>query len=72
MKNKFSKVLNEDVYETSTRPGWETSRGPNDGTFSGRLRDVGHTWFLNSTHKHIKVTLSGYSRLYSEYSEKFR
>ena len=32
----------------------------------GRSRDVGHTCFLSSTHKHIKLTLTGYSRLYSE------
>ena len=30
------------------------------GTLWGRLRDVGHTCFLNSTHKHIKLTLKGY------------
>ena len=42
-----------------------TSHGPNDGTFLGRPRDVGHTCFLNSNHKHINLTLAGYSRLYS-------
>ena len=40
--------------------------GPNDGTFLKGSQDVGHTCFLNSTHKHIKFTLAGYSRLYSE------
>ena len=29
--------------------------------------DVGHTCFLNSTNKHIKLTLTGYSRIYNEW-----
>ena len=37
----------------------------------GRFRDVPETSvidvFLNLTHKHIKLTLTGYSRLYSEW-----
>ena len=57
-KNKCSKVLNGDVNGTS--------RGPNDGTFWERLWDVGHACFLNPTQKYIKLTLAGYSRLYSE------
>ena len=65
-KNKHSKVINGDVHGTCTGPSCGTSRGPNDRTFLGRLRDVGDTYFLNSTHKHIKLTLTGYSRLYSE------
>ena len=32
-----------------------------------RSVDVGQTCFLNYTHKHIKLTLAGYSRLYSEW-----
>ena len=28
--------------------------------------DVGQTWFLNSTQKHIKLTLTSYSRPYSK------
>ena len=44
---------------------WD-SRGPKDEVFWGRPRDVGHIYFLNSTQKHIKLTLTGYSRLYSE------
>ena len=32
----------------------------------GRLGDVCHIRSLNSTQKHIKLTLSGYSRLNSE------
>ena len=32
------------------------------GTSAGRPSYM----FLNSTHKHIKLTLTGYSRLYSE------
>ena len=39
---------------------------PNDETFWGRLQDVGHTCFSHSSQKHIKLTLAGYSRLYSE------
>ena len=41
-------------------------RGPNDGTFWGRPQDVGYACFLNSTHKHIKCTLTSYSRHNSE------
>ena len=33
----------------------------------GRSRDFGQTCFLNSTHKSIKLTLRGYSRLYGEW-----
>ena len=54
------------LHGTSTGPSCGTSWEPNDGTFWGRPRDVGHTGFLNLTHKHIKLTLTGYSRLYSE------
>ena len=46
--------------------------GQNDGKFWGRQRDVGHSCFLNSTQKHIKLTLTGYSRLLTQvtyYSE---
>ena len=68
MKKVFldPKVLNRDVQGTSAGPSCQTSWGPNDGTFSGRLRDVGHTCFLTSTKKHTKLTLTGYSRLYNE------
>ena len=65
-ENKCSKVLNGDAHETSTGPSCGTSRGPNDGTFWGHPREVGHTCFLNPTQKHIKLTLTGYSRLHSE------
>ena len=65
-QNKYSKVLNEDVHGTSTGPSWGTSQGPNDGTLWGRSRDVGHTHFLNPTQNHIKLTLTGCSRLFSE------
>ena len=60
-EKKYSKVLNGDVHGTSTGPSCGTSRGPNDGTFWGRPRDVGHICFLNSTQKHIKLTLTSYS-----------
>ena len=65
-KNKYSKVLNGDVDGTSMGPSCWTFWGPSDGTFWGRPQDIGHTCFLNPTQKHIKLTLTGYSRLYSE------
>ena len=52
-KNKYAKILNGDVYGTSTGPSCRTSPGQNDGTFWGRPRDVGHACFLDSTQKHI-------------------
>ena len=51
---------------TSTGPSCGTCRGPDDGMFWGRPRDVSHTCFLDSTQKHISLALTGYSRLYSE------
>ena len=45
----------------STLPSCGTSQGPNDGTFWGHPRDVGHICFLNSTEKDVKLTLTGYS-----------
>ena len=45
-KNKYSKVLKGGVDGTSTGPSYRTSRGPNDGTFWGRPRDVGLTCFF--------------------------
>ena len=59
-KIKYSKVLNGEVRRTS--------QGPNDGTFWEHPRDVSHTGFLNSTRKHIKLILTGYSRFYEWYS----
>ena len=56
--SKYSKVLNGEVHGTSTEPSCGTFRGPNDGTFWGHPRDVGHICFLNSTQKHIKLTLT--------------
>ena len=57
---------------TSPGPSCGMSRGPNDGTFWGSSWYVGHTCFLNSTQKHIKLTLTGYSRLYSiKFSEQY-
>ena len=32
----------------------------------GRSGDVRHTGFVNATQKHIKLTLTDYSRLYSK------
>ena len=52
-KNKYAKVLNGDVHGTSTGPSCRTSQAPDDGTFWGRPRDVGHTCFLNPTQKHL-------------------
>ena len=49
----------------------ETSKGrlqdlvtgrPGDQMMGHSRGDVGQTCFLNSTHKHIKLTLTGYSR----------
>ena len=65
-KNKYAKVLNGDVHGASTGPSCGTTRVPDDGTFWGRPRDVGLICFLNSTQKHIKLILTGYSRLYSK------
>ena len=65
-KNKYSKALNADVHGTSTGRSCVTSRGSNDATFWGYPREFGHIYFLNPTLKHIKLTLTGYSRLYSE------
>ena len=62
-KNKYSKVVNEDIRGTSTGPSCRTSQGPNDGTFRGHPQDVGHISFLNSSHKHMKLVFTGYSRL---------
>ena len=42
-KSKYAKVLNGDAHGTSTGPICRTSRGPDDGTFCGRPRDVGPT-----------------------------
>ena len=47
---------------TSTRATCGAPLGTNDKTSMGRLKHV-----LNSTHKHIKLTLTGHSRLYSEW-----
>ena len=50
----------------STGPSCGMYWGPNHGMFWGQPWDVVHAGFLNSTKKHIKLTLGGYSRLYSE------
>ena len=60
-KNKYSKVLNGDVRRASTGPSCRTTLGPNDGTFQGH--PVSQSCFLNSIYKHIKLTLTGCSRL---------
>ena len=56
---KYSNVLNGDVRETFTGSSCGTPRGLNNRTF------LGHPW--NVGHKHIELTLTGYSRLYSEW-----
>ena len=56
-------------HRTSMGPSCKTSLGPNDGRFQGRPWEVGQTCFLNSTHKHKKLTLTSYSRLYSEWQQ---
>ena len=45
-KNKYGKVVNEDVHGTPLGPSYGTSQGPDDGTFWERPRDVGHTCFF--------------------------
>ena len=49
----------------STGPTCGMSWGQNDGTFSGRPRDVGYTYFLNSAHKLIKFTLTGIYKIFT-------
>ena len=60
-KNKYSKVLNGDVHGTSKDP---VAGRPGD-QMMGRSVDVrgevGHIDFINSTQKHIKLTLTSYS-----------
>ena len=64
-KNKYSKILNEDVHRTPARPSYGTSGGSIDGTFwDVRGTSIIHV-FLNPARKHIKLTLTSYSRLYS-------
>ena len=55
-----------DVHGTLTEPICGMCQGPNGGTFWEHPQDVGHTCFLNSAQKDIKLTLTGYSRLYNE------
>ena len=64
-KNKYSEDLNGDVHGTYTGPSCRTSRGTNDATGDVRGTSVIDV-FLNSTHKHIELTLTGYSKLSSE------
>ena len=68
-KNKYSKVINGNVHGTSTGPSYETSWGPNDGTLQGLQQDAGQTYFLDSSNKHIKLNLTGYSRLCNEWQQ---
>ena len=56
--------------QESTGPSCGTSQGPDNGTFQRRPQDVSYTCFLNSTQKHILVTLTGYSRFYSEFQQR--
>ena len=65
LEKQIFKCSKWDVRETSTGPSCGTSRGPNDRTFYRCPWDVVQTCFssLNSTHKHINGTLSGYSKL---------
>ena len=44
----------------AVRPGKQMMRR------SGDNWDIGHACFLNSTEKHIKLTLTSYSRHYNE------
>ena len=47
----------------STGRLWDPTAGHPGDQIMGRSRDVSQTCFLNSTHKYIKLTLTGYSRL---------
>ena len=58
-KNKYSKVLHRDIQWTSTEPSCGTSHGPKNGDIHGM--SVIYV-FLNSTQKHIKLTLTAYSK----------
>ena len=66
LEKQYAKVLYGDAHCTFAGPRCETSWGPNNGTFWGRPRDVGHTCFLNSAQKHTELTLIGHLTLYSE------
>ena len=61
---------------TSTRRLRDPVGGRPRDQMMGHSGDVSGTSvihvFLNSTQKHIKLTLTGYSRLYSEFSEQYR
>ena len=53
---------------TSLGRPWDPVAGySGDETFWGRPRDVGYTFFLNSSQKHIKLTLTSYSKFYTEF-----
>ena len=52
----FKRGRPPDAYWTRCGTSW----GANDRTFEGSLPDVGKTYFSNSTHKHIKLTLTVY------------
>ena len=69
-KNKHTIVPNGDVHETSMGSRYETFQGPSYVTFQGRPQDVRQTCFLHSSHKDIKFTLTGYSRLYAEWQRQ--
>ena len=55
---------------------WDPVGGCPGDQMMGHSGDVSRTSvihvFLNSTQEHIKLTLTGYSRLYSEFSEQYR
>ena len=67
-KNKYSKVLNGDVTQLQEVPRTKLQDVPGTkwwdvlGTSARRRSYI----FFNSTQKHIKLTLTGYSRLFSD------
>ena len=66
LEKKNSKFLNGDVHRTSTWLCCGMFWGSNAGTLWRCLPDVAPRCFLNSTHKHVNLILSGCSRLYSK------
>ena len=63
----YKRVRPRDFYKTQLWDVPGTEWWDVIGTSAGRLRDIGQTCFLNSTHKHSKLTLIVYSRLQNEW-----
>ena len=59
-KNKYAKVLNGDIHETSKEPVAERFADQMMGCFTNVCGTSVERFFLNSTWKHIKLTLTSY------------